>query len=498
MGDEMKNNINPTPPNNSQTPRPLVSAEEIARAVAKAQELGRGESGIKEKQNTQASPNKTGLEETELEIEAPKEAVEKKEELEIRNVRIGQDKNVEVQAKTSAWASGAQAKPETPVQTRSVPAAPQIPITLPSASQPLKAVEKEFGVGGTPIAPVDEHVTVIPEDIKEVAKQEKDFLPPIRGAVSPKDNATEGERLKGEEKREHEEKPESRPSIIRTFKGDIAGAVRNQSMSLAGIAIKEDEKRREEAAVATHTSRVNTLLVVTSLVFVCAGLLLIGYLKFFHKNTSTPAATTAPALQTFVFADEHEDVDLTDTTFRQAREKLFAELLGPRLRVGTIKSLSFINTSDVQNTAGKTTQQRYYIGASEFFDRFGVTAPESFTRQLDPQFMYGLYSFKGQSGFLIIKTSDYASLFAELLAYEDRLPRDLYPLFTGTSSPEVGSHTFTVEVINNIDTRTLRDEFGNLVMLWSFMGTRDKVIITANEDIFREVVNRLQTPSKAQ
>lgn len=375
-----------------------------------------------------------------------------------------------------------QKKQEAPQEEAIAP----LPEITPRPETPARAQNAEVPT---------EHITVIPEDIKEVAKQEKDFLPPLRGAVSPMGDERETEKKEAGEK-SPDEKPKIQP-IIRTFKGDIAGAVRDQSMSLAGIAIKEDEKRREEAGVAAHAFRVNTLLVTLSLIFIVAGGGLIGYLKFFHKTDGPSTTVKVPQVKSIVFADEHEDIDLTDKTFRETREEIFKQILGKRLTVGNIKSLTFINTRQVE-TADGTKSERYYIPGSEFFDRVGISAPESFLRQLDPNFMYGMYSFKGQTAFLILKTSDYASLFAELLAYENRMARDLYPILSGTSSPDTADRLWTDEVIQNIDTRTLRDPFGDLVMLWSFLGTRDKVLITINEDVFKEIVDRLQTPTRAQ
>lgn len=411
--------------NQPRAPRPLISVEEIEKAIAQAREKAKAEE----------------IEQT-VEPQTPTEATNITQEQNIPETTAVAVSSVKQNIENIS--RDREPKPEPRVQIREEGIPETTPIAVSSIKESLASISRTRQ-----------------ETVKEVPPQQE----------------------------------QHRTSIVRTFKTDIAEAVRENNMSLAGVAIKEDEKRREEAGVAVHASRTNKLLVLASAALVIAGLLVVIYVLFVRRDKNLP--TNTPQVASIIFTDTTQDIDTTGMSFKELREKVVAQITGDRLRVGTIKNLRFINTRFIEQE-GEEVSERYWIPAQELFTRLSIPARSTFTRQLAPEFFYGIYSFKGQSGFIILQTKDYASMFAQLLGYEDTLARDLYPLLTGQDTPNIQDRVWGDEVIDNLDTRMLRTASGDLVMLWSFVGTRDTVLIATDGDVFREVVERIQTPRRPQ
>jgi len=97
-----------------------------------------------------------------------------------------------------------------------------------------------------------------------------------------------------------------------------------------------------------------------------------------------------------------------------------------------------------------------------------------------------------------IATSTEETGMIEPLAFLDTLPDPratefVDDLLTFINPPQKPSG-WNDEVVQNIDIRTLRNEDGDLIMLYSFLGSRNTLVLTEDIETFIEIKTRFQTP----
>lgn len=323
-------------------------------------------------------------------------------------------------------------------------------------------------------------------------------------AIAPTENPVELKQFVGMPKSAEEAAPEppqepiSPPppppdpnfiSPLRTLRGDVTSAVAQHNITLAGISIKEDSRRRIEAEQVVKKSYAGKLLGLLALLLFLGGGGALGYVLYVKKTPEEKIIKRAEDTS-LIFAESSTQIDTTKLSPEALREKIKNHLTTTNLRVGTIEDIVF--TRRVENE-----KETHYVllTAIEFLDALGADKDDHLGRFINPEFMYGVYSFKDFSAFLMLRTNFYQSVFAEMLAWEPRLARDLG--FLVTDKPFEGEtllRQWEDQVIENIDVRVLKDANGEVVMLWSFLGTRDTLLIAKSVDTFKEVVTREKTP----
>ncbi len=89
---------------------------------------------------------------------------------------------------------------------------------------------------------------------------------------------------------------------------------------------------------------------------------------------------------------------------------------------------------------------------------------------------------------MVFKTSSYETSFAGMLKWEETLQQDLTPFLHASTTP--GTTTFQDVVIRNKDVRVLKDTTGKAAILYSFP-SKDTLVITTDEETFKEIIGRL-------
>jgi hypothetical protein len=138
-------------------------------------------------------------------------------------------------------------------------------------------------------------------------------------------------------------------------------------------------------------------------------------------------------------------------------------------------------------TTGASTTKRL-VTASEFVTLAGFRMPDMITRTLTNNFLVGMYSLGENSPFVIFKTSSFENTYAGMIAWEKYLEKDFTLLFK-LNGTDVGAK-FEDKVVVNKDTRILRDAEGKTTFLYAILD-KDTIVITVNENAFKEIVSRL-------
>lgn len=272
-------------------------------------------------------------------------------------------------------------------------------------------------------------------------------------------------------------------SAIRTFQGDLAGAM--QGESLTSIAVKESMRRRRDGGEAPEEKKWTRMVVGASILFVILGLGLVTYFAVFRKTDNTTVVGVKKA-EPLIFSDD--SIDVTSKQFQEGDIPSYARraLAETNRKIGAIENYFFYTG---------TTDAKELLTAQLFLPKVGKTVPDGFVRSVDPFFMYGIYAGARNSGFLLLKTATQEKTYSELLSWEPRgMAQNLLPLLHEEKLPtDIESTPFSDLVVKNIDTRVLKDTEGNVVLLYAFVNPTT-LVMAGSEDAFVEVLRRFTTP----
>lgn len=281
---------------------------------------------------------------------------------------------------------------------------------------------------------------------------------------------------------------------IRTFESDANDALRSQNASLIKIAIAEDTRRQERPVVeevegASVGKRIG--IIIVSLIFLAGGAWAIYYV---YNNSQKPASTTSTqTLSSIIPYQKARGLDSTGLTKEALVEKLNQ---GVQTSTVSIDSVEYLYIT----TTGETGKQM--LSSEGLFSALALTAPDEFTRSLDPQYMYGVLGLTQNAPFLILKTNLYQSGFAGMLKWEKTIAEDLNGLLTDKSSDAGVAQTgtsddllekelkFSDNIIQNRDVRILKDRYGLTRITYSF-ADNNTIVIAPNEKTMAGVLEAL-------
>lgn len=277
---------------------------------------------------------------------------------------------------------------------------------------------------------------------------------------------------------------------IRTYESDVAEYVQVGNMSVSKIALAEQTRRNRTDQIvrtdATQSSANNKVIAISIsvLLFLAAGSI-VAYL-FLGKTEDTPASIRVGTTQvkTIILADVQKELDTTIIEPTRFREVLINERKNSSLPLGKILT-PFATRKEGQATV--------LVPVDAFMDMTGLRVGAQLSRSLDPEFMFGIHSYDGNQPFLILKTRSYASAFTGMLEWENRLGDDLRDLFFDLPVGTPLSTLWTDTVFENKDLRILRD--GNKTRLLYSLIDKNTIVITTNEQTFKEILSRFYSAS---
>lgn len=288
---------------------------------------------------------------------------------------------------------------------------------------------------------------------------------------------------------------------IRTFERDIAESIRSKGASTASINLAEQERvqkvagfgqntEREAALGAQKRERVarSGLLFIASVVLIiaAAGILLTVFVLF--KEKAPPAV---PPQYSTISAEKIKEIDVTGAT----REELISLLRGglkDRTELGSL--------TEIKLTEAVGGVERRQISAEKFFSILAGSAPSSLSRALGGKWTFGFQSGTRAEPFILTGVASFDNAYDGMLRWEALAASDLREIFleyersvgTTTSERVVApqlKNSFEDLVVKSKNTRVLRDVNGNIALLYSFLN-EEYLVITTNENVFKEILNR--------
>lgn len=278
---------------------------------------------------------------------------------------------------------------------------------------------------------------------------------------------------------------------LRTLKGDIGQAIKHQNLSLAGIALREADRRRFQLESQKKTSTLKVILISLSVIFLLGAAALAGFFYWQSKPAGPGESGATVSTGDIISVDQSKKLDVVQFDAEGLQRALTNLVRAEEIRIGSIEKIEIVETIESPDKL----EQQVRLGADEFLTKLEVGVSDRFLRFLDRPFLFGIHSFKTNSGFLLLKTGSFQTAFAELLSWEKVLAADLYQILSGNRpAANLLERAWEDKTIKNIDTRVLFDQAGEIALIYSFLGSRDTIFIGTNRSTFEEVLARFQTP----
>lgn len=287
-------------------------------------------------------------------------------------------------------------------------------------------------------------------------------------------------------------------SLIRTYKGDLEKAIQADHLSSINIAVAENEKMHSKlekgevvsAPEAKGDYSLNKIIIFLSVVLIILGVAGVSFVYLFKNNNSEQIIKVQelPSVITSEYKDELKAEGMSRAQF--------IKTLSDKLNLIEIPVNNFYNT---YITVGTSTARRL-ITAEEFVSFTELKMPDQIKRTLAPDYMVGMFVFGKNLPFIIFKTSYFENAYAGMFIWEKDLEKDLQVLFrldgaqlSGGLAAELTPTTariFEDGVVVNKDVRLVKDDAGETMLLYAIID-KETIVITVNENAFKEIVNRL-------
>ncbi|MDE2071525.1 MAG: hypothetical protein KGI70_02205 [Patescibacteria group bacterium] len=305
--------------------------------------------------------------------------------------------------------------------------------------------------------------------------------------------------------------PQSTLRSLETFGQDIEKLVVDKKISTVQVAAAEAQRRAHsqepQAAAAAAEPWWHSKVVL----FVAGGILVAGALLIAAAALLCPAPTTqvttlqASAQAPFIAVDHVTQIDAgAEPNHASLMDALDTTRRAEQLSLGLLDEI--LVTQPATSTGGAPT----VMDAQTLLNLLAPSIPQELVRTIDPHYyLLGVHSFDQNQAFLIVRTDNYETAYAAMLAWEHTIQVDLSPLFTRTPSPHLGSTASTTQaatssaqilptgfsdrVVENHDARVIQNSSGDILLLWTFLD-RNTLTITTNEYTLREIIARAQAP----
>jgi len=293
---------------------------------------------------------------------------------------------------------------------------------------------------------------------------------------------------------------------LRTYKDDIANAMKNRKGSFVGIITAENDRNVKNKEKIENKKNYSSKEYVkkASIVILSATLIVFGVsaLFYFYGKRKSDIVEIQPKIKSIIFADEIEEFEITDLSRRQILSGLSFIKKQTTLPESKIKNISIVKSTEDKSGA----VDKKLISSVDFLNSIEARVTASFIRSLETVFMLGIHILRsGSQPFLILKTSFYENSFAGMLQWESDIKEDLAPLFNvlDTNTEKVNQEddtnkavfsaiTFNDAVIKNKDVRILKNKNGKTLLMYSFLD-KNTIVITTNENTFNEVFTRFNS-----
>jgi hypothetical protein len=289
---------------------------------------------------------------------------------------------------------------------------------------------------------------------------------------------------------------------LRTFQGDVAEALGKNNTTVTKMVIAENVRKANNEAPITpdtpalkvpevvsngpepvyHSGTKNVVLTFASLLLVAGGIY--GGIYFYSQSPlagiNTPQALQKGGYTGLLSSNIQKKIVLGTLIDKRLEDVLAYEKTQAKLDDGQISELYFIKG---------TESEPFLITSEEFLNLSTNKSPEAVRRSLLPRFMYGFHKNSTSiEPYLVLKTEFFQNTFTGMLKWE---PEILDDTKAWLSDKPLSAQNFTDRIFKNKDIRELKDNAGNILLMYGFFD-KETLVITTNEETFLEILDRFE------
>ncbi len=288
-------------------------------------------------------------------------------------------------------------------------------------------------------------------------------------------------------------------SLIHTYRGDVEQMVKKNKLSVMKMASLEmDKKKKTRRPVFryqdTNQSDKSTAMLILLFVLVLIGAVSLAgaYYMYVLKNETKPIVSQM--YHSLIFTEGVEAVDTTDKMARILKQELTKFRVGKYYSDGSVIEFYLTKQQKMENSDETYPVRLTVSQALNALDLKTLTKTDAvFTGN----YIIGIFAMQtGNVPFLVLKTNLFEYAFDAFLKWENYMEQDLAPLFSPGGEyvePAVlsGHNKFTDTVMKNFSVRVLRDDNGDIRLMYSFIN-KNTVLLTTDINAFVELTGRLQ------
>ncbi len=352
---------------------------------------------------------------------------------------------------------------------------PVVPNTAPTKPETVSA--------STTVPPLAEQKTEVPKT------KQQDYINSLYSEIDTSYNqAPKSERTWLTQKQQGPLK------ALRTYQGDIEANISQDNTSLTKMVVMEQAKKQSLStqskvfsvtASPQHTEPnekgKKIFFITLGTLLILLGTVSLSSFYFIQNKKEIAIEEQRGALVNF-----HRKVTVP---IKNDRSVLISTIDAEKKAKNTFNSIVYIDTI---TTASSSVEKTADI--SDVISLIGPNMPPSLKRSFVGLYMIGIYPFDLNHPFIILKTKDFTSSYAGMLKWEPMMTVDIKSLFGITT---VTGDKFEDEIYRNKDLRVLRDDKGNIVLLYSFID-RETLIITTNELLFNTLLGKYNVTQRIQ
>lgn len=263
---------------------------------------------------------------------------------------------------------------------------------------------------------------------------------------------------------------------VRTFSSDTAEYIQKKNVSMVDIAAEQSKKgqvKQPEYKNDLNFGILSAVLVLILLVLAGAG----GFWYYKNHNQINQPENQNIFFKPFILAEREEIVFVDKNDFLSQIRTVFNK----DIQVGTM-----LNIVAAQEKGGV----KQNIGTENFFQWAGIKYQSSLLDSFSGEMMFIKYSFSQDWPVLVIKIRSYDNAFSRMIKWENFMLKDLQPLL-GLEFETLGN--FEDVVIENRDTRVIKETDGRDILIYSFIN-KDYLVISTSREALVEVFRRFSSP----
>ncbi|AKM83923.1 TPA: hypothetical protein DCZ46_01155 [Candidatus Campbellbacteria bacterium] len=289
-----------------------------------------------------------------------------------------------------------------------------------------------------------------------------------------------------------EKEENSLMKTIRTYKSDVVEEMKKQKSSITSMVLAEKDRQQKQGKFVPKIKPNKKIFILFGGTFLVLAIGFAGYL-FIKPNTGNEnQEITVQQISTLILPNYKREIYVDRVKRDSIITALQKEKAETSIPLGYVIQF-FLTTEDKTKSFVIEDEPDYklLVTTESFFDGIESKIPNSLTRNLGQEFIFGYHSSLGNNPFLILKVKSYNSVFAGMLDWEKTIYRDLSPVFVKDDSKmSLDNNPFQDIVVSNKDVRAILNEMGKIELAYSFPNP-ETLIITNNETTLQELYRRV-------